>query len=119
MSLLKQVIMTSKIGAESQWTFGNINLSTCPVLVGFGPAVLGSGIGIIMDFFMSQTKKSNYNVKKLLMVRQLEPGTAGLEPIEIGHVDRVCLNWTCGQGRVILRFALCFALPLRLEDRAS
>ena len=34
-------------------------------------------------------KTSDYDIKKLIMMQNLEPRTVGLNPTKIGHVDRV------------------------------
>ena len=68
--------------------------STCPILVGFRPAVPGSSFCVIINFLMSWLKKSDYDLKRLIMTQKLEPGIAGLKPTRTGRVDRVLFDLT-------------------------
>ena len=36
--------------------------------------------------------KNDYDIKKLTMMQKLEPRTVDLNPMKIGHVDRVRVN---------------------------
>ena len=54
---------------------------------GFIPAVLGISFYIIINFFSVIIKKSDYDIKKLIMMQKLEPRIAGPKHTETGHVD--------------------------------
>ena len=76
---------------------GGYTLSTCPISVGFRPAVLGCSFCIIINFLTSQSL--NYDIKKLIMMQKLEPRTAGLKPNKIGYVD-----WVIAEETSLLMF---------------
>ena len=44
------------------------------------------------QFFDVLVKKSDYEIKKLIMMLKLEPTIVGLKPAKIGHVDRVIIK---------------------------
>ena len=69
-------------------------MSICSILVGFKLVVLGSSSCIIINFFDVRGKKSDYDVdiKKLITMQKLKPGTAGVKSTKIGHVNKVVVT---------------------------
>ena len=62
-------------------------LFTCPIFLGFRPRLLVL-VSSYNQFFDVTVLKSDYDIKKLIMMQQLEPRAVGLRPTKTARVDR-------------------------------
>ena len=83
---LQNTTLTNLLIGQNKINSKTITLTTRPISVVCRPAVLRSSLRIIIKFLMSWIK--NKYIRKLIIMKKVEPRTVGLKPTEIEHVGR-------------------------------